>query len=85
MCWDVDIVHWNDTHLIDADYWSWHGEDICFDPHFHEYLQFDRSLRAEFPAPKTLPMIPQNMPYYCGPRISSQANSSVQDGDEAYC
>jgi hypothetical protein len=30
-------------------------------------------------------MLPQNMPYYCGPCIPSQNNSSVQDEDAAYC
>ncbi len=85
MCWDIDIVHQNDTHLTNADYWSCLGKDICFNPHFREYLQFDSSLRAEFPAPTALPMLPQNMPYYHGPRIPSQNGSSVQDADAAYC
>jgi hypothetical protein len=85
MCWDVDIVHQNDTHLTNADYWLRLGEDICFNPHFREYLQFDRSLCAEFPAPTALPMLPQNMPYYRGPCIPSQNGSSVQDADAAYC
>jgi hypothetical protein len=38
MCWGVDIVHHNNTHLTDAYYWLCLGEDICFDPHFHDYL-----------------------------------------------
>jgi hypothetical protein len=84
MCWDIDIVHRNDTLLTDADYWLHLGEDICFNPHFREYLQFNRSLRVEFHAPTALPMLPQNMPYYCGLRIPSQNNSSVQDADAAY-
>jgi hypothetical protein len=40
MCWDVTIVHRNDTYLADADYWSRQGEDICFNPDFRDYLQF---------------------------------------------
>jgi hypothetical protein len=40
-------------HLTDADYWSRLGKDICFDTHFCEYIQFDRSLRADFPTPNT--------------------------------
>jgi hypothetical protein len=86
MRWDVDIVHQNNTHLTDVDNWSQLGKDICFDPHLCKYLlQLDCSLRAEFSAPKTLPMLPQNMPYYCGLRIPSQANSSVEDADTASC
>ena len=42
MCWDVDIVHRNDIHLTDANYsWSRLGADICFDPLFKSYLDFD--------------------------------------------
>jgi hypothetical protein len=85
MCWDIDIVHRNNTHLTDVDYWLRLGKDICFDLHFCEYLQFDHSLRAGFPAPTALPMLLQNMPYYCGPRIPSQNDSSVQDTDATYC
>jgi len=85
MCWDVTIVHRNDTHLVDADYWSRLGEDICFDPHFRAYLRFDQSLRASSPAPKELHMLPENMPYYRGPRITSPADSSHQEADTAFC
>jgi hypothetical protein len=38
MCWDVGIVHWPDTELIDANYWSRLGVDLDFDPLFCEYL-----------------------------------------------
>ncbi len=38
MCWDMTIINRNDVHLVDADYWSRLGEDICFDPHFRAYL-----------------------------------------------
>jgi hypothetical protein len=85
MCWDADVIHQNDTYLAKADYWLQLGKDICFNPYFRDYLQFDRSLCAEFPAPTDLPMFPQNMPYYCGLRIPSQVDSSVQDMYEAYC
>ncbi len=55
MCWDVDIVHRNDIHLTDADYWSRLGADICYDPLFKSYLDFDRGLHEKFPAPVDLP------------------------------
>jgi hypothetical protein len=28
MCWDMDIEHCNDFHLVDADFWSWLGADL---------------------------------------------------------
>jgi hypothetical protein len=76
MCWDVDIVHRNNIHLIDADYWSRLGADICFDPLFKYYLDFDRGLREHFPAPTPLPIKPENMPYYRGPRVTTTADCS---------
>ena len=64
MCWNVDIVHQNDTHLTNAGYWSGLGKDIHFDLHSRNILQFNHSLHAEFPTPTALPMLPQNVPYY---------------------
>ena len=75
MCWDVDIVHRNNIHLTDANYWSRLGADICFDPLFKSYLDFDCRLREQFPAPTSLPMKPKNMPYYRGPRVTTTADS----------
>jgi len=49
MCWDVDIVHRNDIHLTNADYWSRLGADICFDPLFKSYLDFDRGFVNDSP------------------------------------
>jgi hypothetical protein len=92
MCWHVDIVHQNDTHLADADYWSRLGADICFNPLFKSYLNFDRGLRERCPAPTLLPMKPENMPYYRGPQFASRDMPSGVDtpldppsaADEAY-
>jgi hypothetical protein len=58
MCWDMDIVHRNDINMTDADYWSRLGEDICYDPLFKSYLDFDHSLHETLPAPVDLPMLP---------------------------
>jgi hypothetical protein len=69
MCWDVDIIHWPHSELIDADYWSCLGADINFDPLFRKYLQLTDQLRKSKPAPTDLPMHPENMPYYRGPQI----------------
>ncbi len=32
MCSDVVIVHQNDSYIMDTDYWSCLGADLCFDP-----------------------------------------------------
>ena len=69
MCWDVDIAHRPNSELVDADYWSWLGVDIEFDPLFHEYLEYTRQIRHSNPAPIDLPMHPENMPYYRGPHF----------------
>ena len=71
MCWDVDIVHRPDQELVDADYWSRLGTDIKFDPLFQDYLQYVKGLRKSHSAPTDLPMHPENMPYYRGPRVQS--------------
>ncbi len=88
MCWDVDIVHQNDSHLTNANYWSWLGANFYFDPLFKSYLDFDWGLSKRFPVQHTLPMKSENMPYYRGPQIMSpmmDAPSSklLDDGDGA--
>jgi hypothetical protein len=44
MYWDVDILHRNDNYLVDADYWSCLGTDLCFNLLFKKYLELTRSL-----------------------------------------
>ena len=86
MCWDVNIVHRNDTYLTDADYRSRLGADICYNPLFKSYLDFDRRLREKFPVPTELPMMPENMPYYCGPRVIAPLTSDATVSCNAtYC
>ncbi len=74
----------NNTYLADADNWSRLGEDICFDLHFQDYLQFVQRLRATYPAPTDLPMLPQNMPYYRGLWGTMQPDSNHPDADATY-
>ncbi len=69
MCWDVDIVHRPDSHLVDADYWSHLGVNVDFDPLFQDYLDYTLKLRKSHAALTDLPMRRENMPYYCGPRV----------------
>jgi hypothetical protein len=64
MCWDVNIVHRNDTYIMDADYYSPLGADLCFDPLFKTYLDLNQSLCLESPVPSSFPMKPENMLYY---------------------
>jgi hypothetical protein len=81
MCWDVDIVHRPDTELVDADYWSRLGVDIEFDPLFTEYLEFTRQICHSNPAPTDLPMRPENMPYYRGPRYQQPIQPESTNAD----
>ena len=67
MCWDCDIVHRSDFYLIDADYWSRLGADLCFDPLLRDYIQRVASMRSQHPVPEAMPMLPCNMP---GHRLS---------------
>jgi hypothetical protein len=82
MCWDVDIVHRPDHELVDASYWSRLRVDIEFDPLFRDYLRFVRDLRKSHPPPTDLPMHPENMPYYRGPRIKPV--TTVDDTADAH-
>ncbi len=56
MGWDVDIVHRNDHYIMDTDYWSCLGADLCFYSLFKTYLDITRMLRIENPPPTLLPM-----------------------------
>jgi hypothetical protein len=85
MCWDIDIVHQNDQYIADANYWSRLGKDPCFDPLFKAYLDLTRSLCRENPPPSALPMQPENMPYYCGPRITMPPADTDDTTNAAHC
>jgi hypothetical protein len=69
MCWDMDIKHRHNVHLADADYFSQLGADLCYDPLLCDYIEHIWVIRCASPSPMALPMEPQNMPYYCGPRL----------------
>ena len=81
----MDIVHRNDIYMTDADYWSRLGEDICYNPLFKSYLDFDCGLCETFPAPVDLPMLPENMPYYRGPRVVPPSPPDELNADNHYC
>jgi hypothetical protein len=67
MCWDMDIKHRNDHWLMDAIYFSFLGTNLCFDPLLKDYIQRTDSLQCRNPLVTSLPMEPENMPYFCGP------------------
>jgi hypothetical protein len=77
MCWDMDIKHRNDIFLTDADYWSCLGIDLCFDPLLKTYIKQVHSFRQRSPPPTALPPSPENMPYFCGPRLPKEAADAV--------
>ncbi len=81
MCWDVDIVHQPDVELVDADYWSCLGVDIVYDPLLHDYMVYTMKTRAAHPLPSELPMRPENMPYYRGPRIVQLSPPTAPSAD----
>jgi hypothetical protein len=68
MCWDMDIKHCNDFHLVNTDYWSRLGADLCFDPLLKDYIQRADFLCKKFPPPTELLMLPKHQLYYRPPR-----------------
>jgi hypothetical protein len=77
MCWDVDIVHQPETELVNANYWSRLGVDLDFDPLLHGYLAYALERHQSNPPPTKLPMRPENMPYYRGPRIQEPSETAA--------
>jgi hypothetical protein len=75
MGWDIDIVHKNDHYIMDTNYWSCLGADLCFNPLFKTYLEITRMLRIQNPLLTLFPLKPKNMPYYRGPQVI-QPNTS---------
>ena len=69
MCWDMDIDHRNDIHLTDANYFSRLGSDLYYDPLLCDYIERVDAIKCAHPSESALPMEPQNMPYYGGPRL----------------
>jgi hypothetical protein len=69
MCWEMDIEHRNDVFLMDANYWSHLGADLCFDPLLREYIQQVSAFRNRTPSPTAMPPALENMPYFRGPHL----------------
>jgi hypothetical protein len=62
--------------MVNTDYWSRLGVDIDFDPLYQQYLNLTCRLRLNHEPPSKLPMLPENMPYYRGPRVNLPSPSS---------
>jgi hypothetical protein len=77
MCWDVDIVHRPETELAGANYWLCLGVDLEFDPLLCGYLAYVLKHRQSNPPPTKLPMRPENMPYYSGPRMQEPSETAA--------
>ena len=76
MMWSMDIQHRPDKHLVDADYFSRCGADLCYDPLVTNYLNFTTELRRLHP-PCVGHMLPSNMPGFREPRVHSPPSDSV--------
>ncbi len=74
MCWDMEIEHRNDDWLTDADYFSRLGANLCYDPLLYDYIEQVNALRQKNPSPSKLPMEPENMPYFRGPRVNTPSH-----------
>jgi hypothetical protein len=70
MCWDMVIEHRNDHCLVDADYFSHVGADLCYDPLLRNYIQQVAALRRRRPAPTEMPITNERQPYFRGPRVN---------------
>ena len=81
MCWDDNIVYQPDTELVDSDYWSRIGVDFEYDPLYAQYLQQTRQLRKLHPV--TVPMLPENMPYYRGLQFQPPADAAAVEASHA--
>ena len=82
MCWDDNIVYQPDTELVDSDYWSRIGVDFEYDPLYDaQYLQQTRQLRKLHPV--TVPMLPENMPYYRGLKFQPPADAAAVEASRA--
>ena len=84
MCWNINIIR-NDHYTAAADYWTWLGVNLCFDPLFKAYLELTQSLRWENPPPSSFPMQPENMPYYRGPHVTTPPDDTVDTADAVHC
>jgi hypothetical protein len=74
MCWDMEIEHRNDNWLNNVDYFSRLGANLCYDPLLCDYIKQVNALRQKNPSPSELPMEPENMPYFRGPRVNTPSH-----------
>ncbi len=58
MCWDMDIKHHSNMYLTDANYFSWLGSDLCYNPLLQEYIDHFWAICCAHPPPTSLPIEP---------------------------
>jgi hypothetical protein len=72
------------SYIMDADYWSHLGANLCFNPLFKTYMDLNWSLCLESPAQLSFHMKPKNMPYYHGPCIMPSTDTG-DTSDATHC
>jgi hypothetical protein len=72
MGWDV---HQNDHCITAVKYWSHLGTNLCFNPLFKAYLNLMCTLCLKNSPSMSVPIKPENMPYYCRPQVLPANNS----------
>ncbi len=68
-CWDVIIKHRNDICLTKANYFSWLATNLWLYSLLKDCIQQVHALSHCSHAPTTLPIAPENQPYFRGPRV----------------
>jgi hypothetical protein len=78
MCRDMIIEHHNNICLTVANYFSWLGADLCFDPLLKDYIQDIDAIWHCSPMPTKLPIMPEHQPYFCSPCINMPCKATPQ-------
>ncbi len=88
MGWDVNIVHRNDHYIMDADYWSCLGANLCFNPLFKTYLDIIWMLRIKKPPPTLFPMNTQKhalLPWATSHTTQHHRHAFLCQPQSSYC
>jgi len=78
ICWGMIIEHCNYVCLTNANYFSWLGADICFDPLLKDYIQHIDAIWCHSPMLMELSIAPEHQPYFRGPRINMPCKATPQ-------
>jgi hypothetical protein len=78
ICWGMIIEHCNYVCLTNANYFSWLGADICFDPLLKDYIQHINAIWHCSPTPMEFPIAPEHQPYFHGLHINMPCKALLQ-------